>query len=161
MSTTTFAPKDVTGMDWLTDEHLTPGVKEFLKIANAPGVKSLESLPILAARQSLIDAQKAFKVNYSGIEESEKEIESEGFRIKLNLVRPKGVEGNLPVFIFVHGGGWVLGDYPTHRRLVRDLVVASGCASAFVNFSRSPEAKYSQAIREIYAAAKWVADHGN
>jgi acetyl esterase len=160
MSTTTFASKDLTKTNWLFDEHLAPGVKEFLKIANAPGGIALESLPILAARQSLIDAQKAFKADYYGIDESETEIESEGFRIKLNLVRPMGIVGILPVFIFVHGGGWVLGDYPTHRRLVRDLVVTSGCACAFVNFTPSPEAKYPQAVREIYAAAKWVAEHG-
>jgi acetyl esterase len=160
MSTTSFAPKDVTRIDYLADEHISPGVKEFLKIINAPGGKSIESFPNLAARQILVDAQKAFEVDYSGIEESEKEIEADGFKIKLNLVRPIGVKGNLPVFIFVHGGGWVLGDYPTHRRLVRDLVVTSGCASAFVNFTRSPEAKYPQAINEIYAATKWVANHG-
>lgn len=32
----------------------------------------------------------------------------------------------LPAFMFFHGGGWVLGDCPTHARLIRDLVVASG-----------------------------------
>ncbi|HEY2347435.1 MAG TPA: alpha/beta hydrolase [Puia sp.] len=160
MSTTTVAPKDINGKDFLADDHLSPRVKEFLKIINAAGGRPVESLPLLAARQVLIDAQKTFNADYSGIEESEKEIESEGFRIKLNLVRPENIKSDLPVFIFVHGGGWVLGDYPTHRRLVRDLVVSSGFASVFVNFTRSPEAKYPQAIKEIYAATKWVAEHG-
>ncbi|MEP7145769.1 MAG: alpha/beta hydrolase, partial [bacterium] len=67
----------------------------------------------------------------------------------------------LPVFIFIHGGGWVLGDFPTHKRMVRDLVVLSGCASVFVNYTPSPEAKYPQAINEIYAATKWVAENGD
>ncbi|HTI91796.1 MAG TPA: alpha/beta hydrolase, partial [Puia sp.] len=47
-----------------------------------------------------------------------------------------------------------------HRRLVRDLVVASGYASVFVNYTPSPEAQYPQAINEIYAATKWVAANG-
>jgi len=157
MSTTTQA---ITPVDYLVDEHLTPGVREFLKIVNAPGGKPVESLPKLAARQVLIDAQKAFNVDYSGIEESAKTIEADGYTINLNIVRPEGKTGLLPVFIFIHGGGWILGDYPTHRRLVRDLVVASGYASVFVNYTPSPEARYPQAINEIYAATKWVAANG-
>ena len=80
--------------------------------------------------------------------------------LKLNVVRPKGVKGKLPVFIFIHGGGWVLGDYPTHKRMVRDLVVLSGLAGVFVNYTRTPDARYPQAVNEIYAATKWVAEHG-
>lgn len=155
MSTTT---QTIAPVDYLADEHLTPGIKEFLKIVNAGA--PVESLPKLAARQVLIDAQKAFNVDYSGIEESEKTIEADGYTIKLNIVRPEGVSGLLPVFVFIHGGGWILGDYPTHRRLVRDLVVASGYASVFVNYTPSPEAQYPQAINEIYAATKWVAANG-
>jgi acetyl esterase/lipase len=158
MSTTTPAPVTITPVDYLADEHLTPGVKEFLKIVNSGG--PVEALPKLAARQVLIDAQKAFNVDYSGIEESEKTIEADGFTIKLNIVKPEGAKGSLPVFIFTHGGGWILGDYPTHRRLVRDLVVASGFAAVFVNYTPSPEAQYPQAINEIYAATKWVAANG-
>ena len=158
MSTTIPAPVTITPVDYLADEHLTPGVKEFLKIVNSGG--PVEALPKLAARQVLIDAQKAFNVDYSGIEESEKTIEIDGFTIKLNIVKPEGAKGSLPVFIFTHGGGWILGDYPTHRRLVRDLVVESGFASVFVNYTPSPEAQYPQAINEIYAATKWVAANG-
>jgi len=154
MSTTT----TIDPVDYLVDEHLTPGIKEFLKVVNAGA--PVESLPKLAARQVLIDAQKAFNVDYSGIEESEKTISADGYTIKLNIVRPSGVAGLLPVFVFIHGGGWILGDYPTHRRLVRDLVVASGYASVFVNYTPSPEARYPQAINEIYAATKWVAANG-
>jgi acetyl esterase len=76
-------------------------------------------------------------------------------------VRPAGVKGKLPVFIFIHGGGWVLGDYPTHKRMVRDLVVLTGFSGVFVNYTPTPDAKYPQAINEIYAATKWVAEHGN
>jgi hypothetical protein len=123
-------------VDYLTDDHLAPGVRDFLKIVNAPGGKPVESLPVAAARQVLVDAQKAFKVDYSGIEETGKAINADGHTLELNLVRPEGAKSALPAFIFIHGGGWVLGDYPTHRRLVHDLVVASGHACVFVNFGR-------------------------
>src|SRR5580658_765306 len=89
-------------VDYLSDTHLTPGVRDFLKIVNAPGGKSIQSLPLSAARQVLVDTQNAFKVDYSGIEETMKTIEADGHTLELNLVRPEGVKGMLPVFIFIH-----------------------------------------------------------
>jgi acetyl esterase len=86
---------------------------------------------------------------------SETTISSDGYKITLNIVRPAGVKGVLPVFMFIHGGGWVLGDFPTHERMVRDLAVLSGCTGVFVNYTRTPDAKYPQAVHEIYAATKW------
>jgi acetyl esterase len=49
------------------------------------------------------------------------------------------------VFMFFHDGGWIPGDYPTHERFVRDLVVDTGFAAVFVNYTPSPEAQYPKA----------------
>lgn len=147
-------------LDVADDPRLSRETKEFLNVLNSGGV-GLETLSPLEARQVLVDAQASVAVNISGIEESEKTITADGYTITLNIVRPEGVQGILPVFIFIHGGGWVLGDYPTHKRMVRDLVVLSGFAAVFVNYTRTPDAQYPQAINEIYAATKWVAEHGN
>jgi len=68
--------------------------------------------------------------------------------------------GDTPVFMFFHGGGWVLGDFQTHARLVRDLVNYSGATAVFVNYTPSPEAGYGVAINQAYAATKWVAARG-
>lgn len=146
--------------NYLEDSHLSRKTKEFLKILNAAETP-VESLPVPDARNVLVNAQASVKVDLSGIEESEKTITVDGYTLKLNIVRPQGVKEKLPVFMFIHGGGWVLGDYPTHKRLVRDLVVASGVASVFVNYSPSPEAKFPQAVNEVFAATKWVAEHGD
>ena len=143
------------------DPRLSRGVKAFLKVLNSAGGPPLETLPPLEAREGLVGAQASVQVDLSGIEESEKTITTEGYTIKLNIVRPAGVKGKLPVFIFIHGGGWVLGDYSTHKRMVRDLVVLTGFAGVFVNYTRTPDAKYPRAINEIYAATKWVAEHGD
>ncbi|WP_193197982.1 alpha/beta hydrolase [Nostoc sp. MG11] len=142
------------------DPRLSREVKAFLKLLNSGNGSPLETLPPLEVRQVLVNAQAAVKVNVSGIDESEKTITVGGNPIKLNIVRPEGVKGTLPVFMFIHGGGWVLGDYPTHKRMVRDLVVLSGFVAVFVNYTRTPDAQYPQAINEIYAATKWVAEHG-
>jgi acetyl esterase/lipase len=143
------------------DPRLSRGVKAFLKVLNSSAGPPLETLPPLAAREVLVNAQASVPVDFSGIEESEKTITADGYTIKLNIARPAGIKGQLPVFIFIHGGGWVLGDYPTHKRMVRDLVVLTGFAGVFVNYTRTPDARYPQAINEIYAATKWVAEHGD
>jgi acetyl esterase len=146
--------------DYSVDTHLSPAVKVFLKSLNTGG-PAAESQSEQDARNFLINLQASVKVDLSGIDETEKMITQDGYTLKLTIVRPKERKKEIPVFIFTHGGGWVLGDYPTHKRLVRDLVVASECAAVFVNYTLSPEAKYPQAINEIYAAAKWVSEHGD
>lgn len=143
------------------DPRIFTGVRKFLKVLNSGTGKPIEQLSPEDARKVLIDAQKSVTVNYSGIEESERIIMQDGEKIRIHITKPIGVGANAPVFIFIHGGGWVLGDYPTHRRLVRDLVVESGAVAVFPDYTPSPEAHYPVAINQIYATIKWVADHGN
>lgn len=85
----------------------------------------------------------------------------DGQPLSLNIVRPANTDGVLPAFVFFHGGGWLLGDYFTHKRSVRDLVVASGVAGVFVNYTPSSAARYPVAIQQAYAATRWVAEHSN
>jgi acetyl esterase/lipase len=145
----------------MSDTHLSPEVKQFLKGLNEGG-KPLETMTPIDARQVLATAQASVKVDLSGIETTQKTIMADGFNIPLYIVRPSGTQQTvLPVFIFIHGGGWVLGDFPTHQRLVRDLVVMSGAVAVFVDYTRTPDAVFPTAINEIYAATKWVAAHGH
>ncbi|MCD8072484.1 MAG: alpha/beta hydrolase [Alistipes sp.] len=146
--------------DYLEDDHLSAGTKEYLKVLNSSDTP-VESLPVDKARKVLEDAQKSVNVDVSGITEQYKTIESDGKKIDIVVVKPEGAEGTLPVFMFFHGGGWVLGDYPTHKRLVRDVVVESQMACVFVEYTRSPEAKFPTALDECYAATKWVAANGD
>ncbi len=81
-------------------------------------------------------------------------------KVSVTVVRPVGATGGLPAVVYVHGGGWILGNFSTHERLVRDLAAQSGAAFVFVNYLRSPEARYPQAIEEAYTAATWVVEHG-
>ena len=140
----------------------SPGVEHttqaFLEALAKGGGQPLETLSPAAARQVLVGAQQGAKLPPADV--SVKTITVDGRQIVLNIVRPAGAKGVLPAFIFVHGGGWILGDFPTHERLVRDLVAESGAAAIFVNYTPSPEARYPVAINEIYAAANWVAENG-
>jgi acetyl esterase/lipase len=68
--------------------------------------------------------------------------------------------GALPTVLYMHGGGWVLGNAGTHDRLVRELAVGAGAALAFVEYDRSPEARYPVAIEQGYATARWIIREG-
>jgi acetyl esterase len=147
--------------DFATDPNIESRIKSFLKELNSGGGKPMEETKPAEARKVLEGAQTSVKVDDSGIDIMEKTIVQDKLSVKLFIVRPSGKTGTLPVFMFFHGGGWVLGDFPTHKRFVRDLVVHSGLACVFVEYSRSPEAKYPTALHECYAGTKWVAEHGS
>lgn len=82
-------------------------------------------------------------------------------QVSITIVRPVGATAPLPVVIYIHGGGWILGNFGTHERLVRDLAARTGAAFVFVNYAPSPEARYPVAIEEAHAAATWVSGHGS
>jgi len=141
--------------------HPDVEVAAFLKALNGSGGPAIETLSPADARNVLIGAQKSVPVDLSGVDVSNRTVEVDGLSIPLTIVKPHGVAGTLPVFMFFHGGGWILGDYQTHERLVRDIVVASGAVAVFVNYTPSPEAHYPVAINQAYAATKWVSIHGS
>ncbi len=143
------------------DPQILLKVRQFLKGLNSGDGKPMEQLSPADARQVLVGAQKSVPVDYSGIEETEKKITQNGLTVTIHIVKPQGAKGDIPVFMFFHGGGWVLGDYPTHRRMVRDLVVESGAAAVFPDYTPSPEAQYPVAINQAYAATEWVSLHGH
>jgi acetyl esterase len=79
--------------------------------------------------------------------------------VPVRLIRPVGAAEILPVVMYFHGGGWVLGDRDTHDRLVREIAVGAQAAVVFVDYSRAPEARYPVAIEQAYAATRYVADN--
>lgn len=135
-------------------------VQKFLTALNGSGGKPIETMSPKDARQVLIGAQASVPTDLSSVEVSRKTVTQDGQKIDLVVMRPRGAKGDTPAFMFFHGGGWVLGDFQTHARLVRDLVNNSGATAVFVEYTPSPEAGYGTAIGQAYAATKWVAAHG-
>jgi acetyl esterase len=80
--------------------------------------------------------------------------------VPIRIVRPAGIADVLPVVMYFHGGGWVLGNRNTHDRLVREIAVGAEAAVVFVDYARSPEARYPVAIEQAYAATRYVVDQG-
>jgi acetyl esterase len=137
-----------------------PATQAFLEAVHSGGGKPLEQLSPTDARAVLVGAQSGVPLELPKADLEQKTIVANGRTISLTIVRPAGVKERLPAFMFFHGGGWVLGDFPTHERFVRDLVAGSGAVAVFVNYTPSPEARFPVAIEEAYAATQWVADNG-
>jgi acetyl esterase len=139
------------------DPVLEPTTQKF--IDSLAGSKPIYTFSPTDARNILAGAQKG-DVKKLAAQEEDKVIKvGPTGSVKLRIVRPEGAKGTLPVILYFHGGGWVLGDADTHDRLVREIANGAKAAVVFVDYDRSPEARYPIAIEQAYAATKYVADH--
>lgn len=78
--------------------------------------------------------------------------------IPLRYYRPAGSAAGdvLPVLVYFHGGGWVIGDLETHDVLCRQLCNQSGCAVVAVHYRLAPESRFPAAFDDALAATRWV-----
>lgn len=81
-------------------------------------------------------------------------------QVSIRILRPNHAPTMLPVIVYIHGGGWVVGNKHTHDRLIRELAVGARAAVVFPEYCISPEARYPTALEESYSVVKWVAEHG-
>src|SRR5262245_9093747 len=139
---------------------LEPKTQAFIDALAAKGGKPLYTLPYADARKVLEDLQAInVKKLPADIEEKVFPVGPTG-EVSVRIYRPTGAKGPLPVVMYFHGGGWVLGSKNTHDRLVRDLVNGANAAFVFVNYTPSPEAQFPIPIEQVYAATKYASEHG-
>jgi acetyl esterase len=83
--------------------------------------------------------------------------------IPLRLYRPLGSAdtATLPVLVYYHGGGWVIGDLDTHDTLCRELANSAGCAVVAVDYRMGPEHRFPAAVDDCIAATHWVHAHAS
>jgi acetyl esterase len=147
----------------MTDQKkpiLEPTTQAFVDALNAQGGKPLYELSYADARKVLENAQ-AIEVTKlpADIEDAILPV-GPGGELSVRIYRPKGAKGLLPVVMYFHGGGWILGSKNTHDRLLRDLVNGTNAAFVFVNYTPSPEAQFPVPIEQVYAATKYIAERG-
>jgi acetyl esterase/lipase len=111
------------------------------------------------ARKVLQDAQSG-PINKLPVDEEWITVPAQVGDVRVRLIKPQGATGMLPVIVYMHGGGWILGNAGTHDRLVRELAVGARAALAFVEYPNSPEAHYPIAIEQGYATAQWITRNG-
>jgi acetyl esterase len=137
---------------------LEPAVRQFCGAAADPPYVS--ELGPSEARKILEEAQ-AGRVTKPPVDVEDTMVPAgPSGEVLIRILRPREAPATLRVVVYLHGGGWVLGNTHTHDRLVRELAVGTRAAVRFPSCTLSPEAKYRTAIEKRFAVARWAADHG-
>jgi acetyl esterase len=79
--------------------------------------------------------------------------------IQIRVYAPKE-ERDLPALVYLHGGGWVLGDLDSVDRVCRSLSVAAGCVVFSVDYRLAPENKFPIPVEDCYQATNWIVENG-
>jgi len=136
--------------------------RAFLEALEAQGGPPIYTLPYADARAVLDKAQVAANVARPPADIDDRKVPGgpKG-EVSIRILRPNPrPAGSLPIVMYFHGGGWVLGNKDTHDRLIREIADGAQAAVVFVNYTPSPEAQYPTSIEEAYAATKFIADNG-
>jgi acetyl esterase len=141
----------------MSDHVLEPAAQELADATSKPPF--LYELGPDGARKVLDDIQAA-PIDKPAVDDKWVTVPADVGDVPVRIVKPVGATGPLPIVLYVHGGGWVLGNAVTHDRLVRELAVGANAAVAFVEYDRSPEAHFPVAIEQAYAAARWIVGNG-
>jgi acetyl esterase len=137
---------------------LEPESQAFVEATAAPPF--LYELTPAEARKVLDDVQAA-PIDKLPVKDRWITVPADVGDVRVRIVRPPDAVGTLPVILYMHGGGWVLGNADTHDRLVRELADGTEAAVVFVEYDRSPEAHYPVAIEQGYATAQWIVREGD
>ncbi len=136
---------------------LEPKTCSFIEKIQAASAKPIYDLSPKEARDVLRSIQKTdAALPFAKLENITIQI-SPSRHVSVTIVRPSQGTDLLPIVMYFHGGGWVMGDNNTHDRLLREVAHVSQAAIVFVNYTPSPEAQYPTSIEEAYAATDYFA----
>jgi acetyl esterase len=130
---------------------LDPDAELLRQALVAAAMPPLETLAPAAARQMLAAARQRAGVTGPELHEVD-DLDAEG--VPARLYRP--APGMLPVVLFLHGGGWVLGDLGSHDALCRHIAQASGAAVLAVDYRLAPAHPFPAAVDDAAAALRWL-----
>jgi acetyl esterase/lipase len=120
----------------------------------------LHELPLADLRKAVDGAPGGDAASVADVEQASFTVPADVGDVRVLIITPRGAEVPLPVVLYMHGGGWVLGSASSHGRLAAELAVAGNAAVAFVDYALAPEARYPVQIEQCYAVARWVAEQG-
>jgi acetyl esterase/lipase len=80
--------------------------------------------------------------------------------VRVRLYRPDVASTPVPVLLYMHGGGMVLGDVGISDVMCTEIAGAVGCAVASVDYRLAPENPHPAPVNDCYSALAWVAAQG-
>ncbi len=137
--------------------RLDPDAQGLLEVMEAMGAPALQTLSVEAARERMraafIDRGEPLALH----EVRDVQVPSPAGALRCRLYRPAA--GELPMALFLHGGGWTVHDLDTTDRLCRRIAKRSGWLVASLDYRRSPEHRYPAALLDSYVAYRWLLDN--
>jgi acetyl esterase len=135
-------------------DHDAEILLEMIRAANRP---AFETVGAAEARLLFNAGRKVLAPEPMPVAETrDLAIPGPGGPIPARLYRPAAT-GTLPVLVFFHGGGWVVGDIESHDTGCRHLAHRAECAVVSVDYRLAPEHKFPAAVEDCFAATAWVA----
>lgn len=141
---------------------LDPQAKALIDLVIEKGIPPTHTLSPKDAREYYVQRRFFSQPDAPEVAESKDiQIPGPGGEITLRCYRPLGssLAQVLPVLVYYHGGGHVIGDLDTHDTLCRTLANLAGCAVFAVHYRLAPEHIFPAASDDCVAATKWIHDH--
>ncbi|MCG3161966.1 MAG: hypothetical protein DCC59_06490 [Chloroflexi bacterium] len=139
--------------------HLDPRLRLLLRLAPvsqpaAPGVDEERA----RERESRSGLRRLFvrRVGMKRIED--RLIPAQGWAIPIRIYTP-AESAPMPILIFLHGGGWALGDLEQSDPFCRQLAKRGQCVVISVDYRLAPEHKFPAALEDALAILDWAAEH--
>lgn len=85
----------------------------------------------------------------------------DGHDIALRVYKPAGAAGQLPVWVYFHGGGFVLGSFDARDNFCGNIAEQSHCVVVSVQYRLAPEHPFPQGLHDCYEATAWVSRHAH
>lgn len=139
---------------------LDPQAAEFLRKLNASRAPAMHELSVADAR-ALAVPPRVPREPMGNIEN--RTIPGPAGQIAIRIYHPaegpKTAGALLPIVLFFHGGGWVIGSIGSYDAMCRRLCNTSGCIFISVDYRLAPEHKHPAAVEDCLAATAWAAGH--
>jgi acetyl esterase len=137
---------------------LDPAAKLIIDQLNSSGAPPLNSLSVSEARAAATALFSLHGEPPPMARVQDRRIPGPEAAIPVRIYAPSA-DVTLPMLVYYHGGGWVLGDLESHDATCRTLAAAAGCLVVAVDYRLAPEHKFPAAAEDAYAAARWAAEH--
>ena len=147
--------------DSIGNMPLDAKVQAILDEAKARGGKPLELQTPEEARAVRAEMMRRFvpMPEYAAVQMEQRTIFAGGREIPVRVYRPAGARGTLPVVVYFHGGGFVMGTLETHDPYCRGLTTEAGVMVVSVDYRLAPEHKFPAGVEDSLAATEWVLAH--
>ena len=142
---------------------LDPQVAAVLDAAKKANLPELWQLTPNDARAEYVRRTNRLKADVDIYRSEDRDIDGPGGRIPIRIYTPRELASNekLPVLVWYHGGGYVIGDLDTHDWACRALANETDCIVVAVDYRLAPEHKFPAAVEDCYAALKWVVNNAS